>query len=163
MQTQIMRYARDKKRRKVGVFLAQPSPFDPQRILIGWSLCHKGDDFDRGEGISMAVVNLGNPMPPSLIQQAKQFRVQCFLHFEGKNIQSIGEMPVHRVPKVRLPVTPARHKGHLQGCLAHQLRSHFNRQAACTCSTAYKGQEVCSPVSAQEVCSPVSTEDHSVS
>jgi hypothetical protein len=84
MKSEIMRYIRSKKGKKVGVLVAQEILSGDRPIVqIGWSLCRSSDKFDREYGMQQARNHLGDPMPNSIVYAAKAFRVQCFLYFKN--------------------------------------------------------------------------------
>ena len=134
----IMRYVKNRKGRKVGVLVAKEAD---KAVRIGWSLCHKKDKFSKESGISQAVTKYGMPIPPSLLQAMRDFRVQCFLYFkEATQIQQpVVTSHSRQTRKVR---QPARNSGHRGGCLYSPTDIH----APCTCrelaKTVKGGKEI---------------------
>jgi hypothetical protein len=120
---EIMRYVRDRKGNKIGILIGCrrvvcDEDFDPddQSIWIGWSRCKAGDKFDREEGLRVARLNLGQPMPHSLVETARKFRVQCFLCY-NESVQEIETMQGILATLDDKPVVhPVRNSGHRLGC-----------------------------------------------
>ncbi len=122
----IMRYVRENRItksgkiqcEKVGVLIGWKSE-QTDEVYIGWSRCHtkSGDTFDRDEGMRVAHDNMGLPMPASLIDTARRFRVQCFLYFNA-SVQEVVEMDkwVPANPSPSRQVKKVRNSGHKQGC-----------------------------------------------
>jgi len=123
----IMRYVRDSRRNKVGMLVGWEDSFGGS-IHIGWSLCKfkVGDKFDREVGFRVALDNMNLPMPSSLVDAGKRFRVQCFLCF-NKAVDEVFERPVHKMPHVAKVGVP-HNSGHLPGCI-YKITGDFG----CTC------------------------------
>jgi hypothetical protein len=112
----IMRYVRDRKGNKVGMLVGVAG--NNGMVHIGWSRCMKGEKFDREAGRDFCVVNLGKPVPHSMLRDAKQFRAQLIMaEIEGNpRIQEVKAMEYKRQqPVVR--GLHARNSGHRKGCL----------------------------------------------
>jgi len=129
---EVMRYVRDSKGNKVGILIGKQSSDFTTEIKIGWSRCKAGDKFDREEGLRVARLNLGQPMPQSFVETAKRFRVQCFLRFNYE-VQQIVPMPRSVTRSNLTPKKPVRNSGHRKGCAKASVFLHARENEPCTC------------------------------
>jgi len=137
----IMRYVRENRItksgkiqcEKVGVLIGWKSE-QTDEVFIGWSRCHtkSGDTFDRDEGMRVAHDNMGLPMPASLIDTARRFRVQCFLYFNSA-VQEVVEMDKWVLANQSPSRQSVRNSGHKKGCLYP-----INPSYGCTCRVLSK-------------------------
>lgn len=116
-QNQIMRYVMGKDGRKIGMLVGEKveSAGHGEPIQIGWSRCKAGDKFNRDEGYAMAAKNMGSPLPPSFMVEARRFRVQCFLYFNSA-VQHVEEMYCVPNKPAKRDFGVVRNSGHYASC-----------------------------------------------
>ena len=137
----IMRYVKDRKGKRVGVLVAQETD---KAVKIGWSLCHRKDKFSKESGISCAVTKYGMPIPPSLLQAMRDFRVQCFLYF--KNATQIQQPVVTSHSRQARKISqPARNSGHRKGCPCCYCHAGEDKRV-CACRELAKVASTCKEV-----------------
>lgn len=121
----LMKYVRDRKGRKVGMLVGHL--LGTGICEIGWSRCHKDDDFSREEGLRQALVNTGNDLPHSFAKAAKEFRTECFLRFNTS--VTIPKVMDHGWQKRQSKPMSQKNSGHRMGCPCYDKASIFD----CTC------------------------------
>jgi hypothetical protein len=128
----LLEYVRKFGGKKVGMltgFLDMPL----RSVSIGWSLCHPKDTFDSQVGAEECLKNQGKPVPPSLYNLARHFRVSCMYHFNDyvDTIQQVIVAPVRKMPKKnKKPSEPVINKGHRIGC---EVRTLEGKTVGCAC------------------------------
>lgn len=116
----LIKYVKNQKGQRIGVLGGWPNTEGD--VYIGWSRCNKTDIFDKVEGVRVAAHNVGKPVPPSFLKDAKRFRTQCFEHFEDAgHIQKIEVMKYARQPRSRW-VGEVRNSGHQHLCAYPETR-----------------------------------------
>lgn len=89
-------------REKIGVLVAAPDVRDPKKVLIGFSLKHRNDNFDYVDGkripkhgIDMAVARAERwvnrdladvPVPDSIKDEVKTFVIRCAKYYKGTRL-----------------------------------------------------------------------------
>ena len=126
-------YVKDKKRHNVGILIGVLTS-GKDEVVIGWSRCRKDDTFDRSFGLDQAFTNLGKSIPPSFVQDVKQFRVRCFRYF--KDAQHISEPSVRMYSK--------------QSPKVKQSKMQHNKGHKVSCDYPFTGKCVCNPMSGQQ-------------
>lgn len=165
MKTEIMTYFRDKHNRKRGMFIAKLTDSSKMSVVhIGWSLCKRGEEFDRETGLKTAETNMGVAYPRSMKKQMRDFRAQAFLTFCHDGHQPFIQEPFMKSPKeikkVR-PPKPVRNSGHVKGCPAlnvPQDRS-YTRGQVCLCFNTKRAAAINNPEVVEAGVEPASIEN----